>query len=66
MALYKTADNQKTGSPRKDVAMDRCPDRRHLLRMLPGYLRERPLDHAEDRTNGIQTLYQSVVGLGYS
>jgi hypothetical protein len=29
-------------------------------------LRDRPFDNAEVRTNGIQTLYQSAVGQGYS
>ena len=46
--------------------MDRYPDRQYLLRMLPGNLSERPLDKAEDRTNGIHTLDQSVVGRGNS
>jgi hypothetical protein len=60
------ASNQKTGSPRKDVAMDRYPDRQYLLRMLPGNLSERPLEKAEDRTNGIHTLDRSVIGRGDS
>jgi hypothetical protein len=46
--------------------MDRYPDRLYLLRMLPGNSRERPLDNAEERTNGIQTVDQSVVGRGDS
>jgi hypothetical protein len=46
--------------------MDRYPDRQYLLRMLPGNLRERPLDRAEDRTNGIHTLDLSVAGRGDS
>jgi hypothetical protein len=66
IALLQNGGHQKTGSPRKDVAMDRYPDRQYLLRMLPGNLRERPLDKAEDRTNGIPTLDQCVVGRGDS
>jgi hypothetical protein len=46
--------------------MDRYPDRQYRPRMLSGNLRERPLDNAEERTNGIHTLDQSVVGRGYS
>ena len=46
--------------------MDRYPDRQYLLRMLPDNLRERPLDRAEDRTNGIHTLDQFVIGRGDS
>jgi hypothetical protein len=46
--------------------MDRCPYGQYLLRMLPGNSRERPLDNAEERTNGIHTLDQTVVGRGYT
>ena len=41
--------------------MDLYLDRRFLLRT-----RDRPFDNAEVRTNGIQPLYQSAVGQGYS
>jgi hypothetical protein len=46
--------------------MYRHPDRQYLLRMLPGNLSERPLERAEDRTNGIHTLDWSVIGRGDS
>jgi hypothetical protein len=46
--------------------MGRYPDRQYLLRMHPANLSERPLDKAEDRTNGIHTLDQSVIGRGDS
>jgi hypothetical protein len=46
--------------------MDRYPDRQYLLRMLPGNLSERPLEKAEDRTNGLHTLDRSVIGRGDS
>ena len=46
--------------------MDRYPYGQYLLRMLPGNLSDRPLEKAEDRTNGIHTLDQSVIGRGDS
>jgi hypothetical protein len=46
--------------------MDRYPYWQYLLRMLPGNSRERPLDNAEERTNGIHTLDLSVAGRGDS
>ena len=66
-ALCKTAANQKTGSTRKDVVMDRYPDRQSLLRMLPGDWRKRLLAHAEERTSGIRVWDRAVAGrVGYS
>ena len=64
--LCKVVAGQKTGSPQKDVTMDRNPDRQYLLRMHPANLREHPLDHAEDRTSGIHTLDRTVTGRGDS
>jgi hypothetical protein len=46
--------------------MDRYPDKRSLLWMLPGDRRKRLLDHAEERTNGIHALDRAVAGRGYS
>ena len=60
------AANQKTGSTRKDAAMDRYPGRRSLLWILPGNRRKRLLDHAEERTSDIHALHRSVTGRGYS
>lgn len=46
--------------------MDRYPDRRSLLWMLPSDRRKRLLDHAKEHTNDIHALHRTVVGRGYS
>jgi hypothetical protein len=46
--------------------MDRYPDRRSLLGMLPADRRKRLLDHAEERPNGIHSLDLAVAGRGRS
>jgi hypothetical protein len=46
--------------------MDRYPDRRSLLGMLPADRRKRLLDHAEERPNGIHSLDLTVAGRGRS
>ena len=65
-ALCSVAANQKTGSTRKDVRMDRYLDRRSPPRMLPGDRRNCLLDHAGERTNGIHALHRTITGRGYS
>jgi hypothetical protein len=46
--------------------MDRNPDRRSLLWMLPDDQGNRPLDHAEERTRGIHALDRTVTTRGNS
>jgi hypothetical protein len=65
-ALCKVAACQKIGSTRKDVTMDRNPDRRSLLWTLPADRGNRPLDDAEERTSDIHALDRTVTGRGHS
>jgi hypothetical protein len=46
--------------------MDRNPDRRSLLWMLPGDRGTNPPDHAEERTSGTHTLDRTVTTRGRS
>ena len=46
--------------------MDRNPDGRSLLWMLPGGRGTNPPDHAEERTSGTHTLDRTVTTRGRS
>ena len=46
--------------------MDRNLDPWSLLRIIPGDWRKRLLDHAEEHTNGIHALDQTVADREYS
>ena len=64
--LCKEAAGQKTVSTRKEVSMDRYPDRRSLLWLFPCDRGNHPLDDAEEHTSGIHALERTVTGRSHS